>query len=124
MGQAEKDLGKLPEAVQEVFLHALEQAKHGLTHPDAKPLSGFGGGKVLEVVERHDTDAYREVYTVRFSDAVYVLHVFQKKSKTGVRTPKPDIEKVKIRLKDAEAHHKALAEQEAKPRKRRKGKKK
>lgn len=68
---------------------------------------GFGGASVLEVVEDFDGDTYRAVYTVRFADAVYVLHAFQKKSKRGIATPKQDIDLVKKHLKDAEEHHAA-----------------
>ena len=66
----------------------------------AKTLSGFGGGAVIEVRESHDGDAYRAVYTVRYADAVYVLHAFQKKSKKGIRTPKADVDLIEKRLKD------------------------
>jgi phage-related protein len=68
----------------------------------AKPLAGFGGAAVLEIVENYDGDTYRSVYTVRFADAVYVLHAFQKKSKPGIKTPKHEIDPIKQRLKAAE----------------------
>ena len=71
----------------------------------AKPLKGFAGASVLEIVEDHQGDTYRAVYTVRFSQAVYVLHAFQKKSKTGTATPKADIDLIRRRLRDAEADH-------------------
>jgi phage-related protein len=74
-------------------------------HPDAKPLKGFGGARVLEIIEDHDGDAYRAVYTVRFADAIYVLHVFQKKSRKKIATPKHQIEMIRARLKDAERLH-------------------
>lgn len=87
--------------------YALWLAQQGDKHPDAKPLKGFGGSTVLEVVEDHTDGTYRAVYTVRFEDAVYLLHAFQKKSKQGKKTPLPEIEIVKSRLKAAEADYAA-----------------
>ncbi len=86
--------------------YALYQAQLGIKAPSAKPLRGFGGAGVLEIVEDHQSDTYRAVYTVAFSEMVYVLHAFQKKSKKGVATPKPDLELVKKRLKAAEEDYK------------------
>jgi phage-related protein len=80
---------------------ALRQAQEGQKHVNAKPLKGFGGAGVLEVVEDHDGNTYRAVYTVRFAGVVYVLHVFQKKSKKGSKTPKPEVDLIKQRLKAA-----------------------
>jgi len=77
----------------------------GGKHHSAKPLKGFGGASVLEIVENHDGESYRAVYTVRFEKVVYVLHAFQKKSKTGIATPPQEIEKVKARLKRAAEEH-------------------
>jgi phage-related protein len=94
-----------PKAVRRVFGQALYDAQTGGKHPDAKPLKGFGGAGVLEVVEDDDGSTFRAVYTVKFAGVVYVLHAFQKKSRSGVRTPPGDIEKVRARLKDAEDHH-------------------
>lgn len=85
--------------------YALFLAQTGKMHGDAKPLKGFGGAGVLEVVEDHQGDTYRAVYTVRFEEAVYVLHAFQKKSKQGRKTPPQEIEMVRRRLKAAEDHH-------------------
>ena len=85
--------------------HALHVAQVGGKHPDARPLAGFGGAGVLEIVEGFAGDAYRAVYTIKFGDAVYVLHTFQKKSKKGIKTPSKDIELVKERLKRAEQEH-------------------
>lgn len=82
--------------------YALYQAQVGRKAPSAKPLAGFGGASVLEIVDDYQTDTYRTVYTVKFADLVYVLHAFQKKSKRGVATPKTDIELIKRRLKLAE----------------------
>ncbi len=86
--------------------YALYLAQTGLKHPTAKPLKGFGGAKVLEVVEDYQKDTYRAVYTVKFSDVVYVLHAFQKKSKKGAATPKPDMDLIKRRLQDAAEYDK------------------
>jgi phage-related protein len=102
VGSTKADLDKLPEDVQHEFGYALYLAQVGDKHEDAKPLAGFGGAGVLEVVENYDGDTYRAVYTVRFSTAVYVLHVFQKKSKKGIKTPKRDIDLIKSRLRLAE----------------------
>ena len=103
MGSSRKDLKALPALVQDVFGYALYLAQTGGRHVDAKPLRGFHGAGVLEVVESLAGNAYRAVYTVRFEDAVYVLHAFQKKSKSGIATPKEDLEIVKRRLSDAQA---------------------
>jgi phage-related protein len=73
--------------------------------PDAKPLRGFGGAGILEIVEDHAGDTYSAVYTVRFASRIYVLHVFQKKSKRGIKTPKADSELIKSRLRRAEEEH-------------------
>lgn len=86
--------------------YALYQAQVGLKAPTAKPLRGFGGASVLEIVEDHQNDTYRAVYTVKFSELLYVLHAFQKKSKKGIATPKPDIDLIKRRLKIAEEDYK------------------
>lgn len=105
IGSSLKDIRAMPEDVRCVFGKALLMAQLGKKHPDAKPLKGFAGAGVLEVVEDFSSDTYRAVYTVRFSEAVYVLHVFQKKSKRGIATPHEEIEKIKTRLKMAEELH-------------------
>jgi phage-related protein len=74
---------------------------------DSKALRGFGGRSVLEIVSDYDGDTFRAAYTVRFAEAVYVLHAFQKKSKKGIATPARDIELIRKRLKAAEEHHAA-----------------
>ena len=84
---------------------ALYQVQRGLTPRSAKALRGFGGASVLEIVEDFRTDTYRAVYTVQFADAVYVLHVFQKKSKRGAETPQSEIELIKSRLRLAKEHY-------------------
>lgn len=105
IGSTLKDMRTLPEDVQDVFGFALYLAQSGGKHPDAKPLKGFSGAGVLEVVEDHNSDTFRAVYTVRFADVVYVLHVFQKKAKKGIATPKEEIDKIKARLSMAEELH-------------------
>ena len=104
MASSLRDLRKFPKAVRTTFGQALYDAQTGGKHPDAKPLKGFGGAGVLEIVEDYDGDTYRAVYAVKFAGAVYVLHVFQKKSKAGIRTAAEDIEKIRSRLKEAEKH--------------------
>lgn len=107
IGSTLKDMREMPEDVRDVFGKALFMAQLGGKHDASKPLKGFGGAGVLEVVEDHDSDTYRAVYTVRFADVVYVLHVFQKKSKHGIATPKEEIEKIKARLRMAEELHRS-----------------
>jgi phage-related protein len=109
VGSAKADLKAFPEDVRLVMGYALYLAQVGGKHPGAKPLHGFGGAGVLEVVEEHDGDAYRAVYTVRLAGVVYALHAFQKKSKSGIKTPQREIELVRRRLKAAEAIHATLA---------------
>jgi phage-related protein len=106
VASSKKDLKALPEDVQDVFGYALHLAQEGKKHDQAKPLKGFGGAGVLEVVEDFKSDTYRAVYTVKFGSTVYVLHCFQKKSTHGVETPKPDMDLIRERLKAAEAHAK------------------
>lgn len=98
----------LPVSVRKFFGHALDFAQHGLQHDAAKSLKGFGGTGVLEVVEDHSGGTYRAVYTVKFEEAVFVLHCFQKKSKRGIATPKEDMNIIRARLKVAEALAKEL----------------
>jgi len=102
IGSSRKDLRKLPKQVRTDFGKALFAAQCGTTDPAAKPLKGFGGAGVLEIVERYDTNTYRAVYVVQFEGIVYVLHVFQKKAKAGAATPKTDIELIRKRLAEAE----------------------
>ncbi len=105
MASSLDDLREFPRVVQRSVGVALRAAQLGRKHESAKPLKGFKGAGVLEVVEDHDGNAYRVVYTVRFSGNVYVLHVFQKKSKRGIATPKHVMDAVKTRLQAAERHH-------------------
>lgn len=102
VGSARDDLSAMPPEVKDVFGQAIFMAQKGEKHVDAKPMQGFGGAGVLEVVERHDGDTYRAVYTVKFEGAVYTLHAFKKKSKKGSQTPKPDMDLIKRRLKMAQ----------------------
>jgi phage-related protein len=96
-----QDLLAFPEAVQDEIGSALSVAQFGGKHPSAKPWKGTGPG-VLEIVEDHRGDAYRAIYTVKFAKAVYVLHAFQKKSPSGIRTPKRDVDLITQRLKLAQ----------------------
>jgi phage-related protein len=102
VGSSLKDLRKFPDAVQDHMGYALYVAQQGGKHRDAKALTGFGGAGVVEIIKDNRGDTFRAVYTVRFEKAVYVLHAFQKKSKTGRETPRGDVELVKQRLRQAE----------------------
>lgn len=105
IGSSRKDLMEMPEDIKSAFGFALFQVQMGDRPSQAKTLSGFGGASVVELVEDHDKGTYRAVYTVRFEEAIYVLHCFQKKSKSGIATPKQDIELIRSRLKIAEETH-------------------
>ena len=100
VGSSKEDLLAFPEPVQDEIGTALSVAQFGGKHPSAKPWRGEGPG-VFEVVEDHRGNTYRAVYTVRFEGAVYVLHAFQKKSTTGIRTSKRDVELIARRLNEA-----------------------
>ncbi|CAN7673609.1 type II toxin-antitoxin system RelE/ParE family toxin [Phyllobacterium sp. LjRoot231] len=102
IGGSRKDLMQLPAEVRKFIGYALHFAQHGDQHPAAKVLKGFGGAGVLEVVENDTGGTYRAVYTVRYEEAVFVLHCFQKKSKSGIATPKEDMDIIRARLKVAE----------------------
>jgi phage-related protein len=106
IGSSRRDVKSFPAEVKDVMGYALYQAQIGLKAPSAKPLRGFGGAGILEIVEDHQTDTYRAVYTVKFAELVYVLHAFQKKSKKGIATPKPEIDLIKRRLRVAEEDYK------------------
>src|SRR5215467_613669 len=100
-GSSKADYMAFPADVRREMGYALFLAQMGERHPRmVKTLKGFGGGTVVEVKESHDGNAYRAVYTVRFSDAVYVLHAFQKKSTTGIKTSKIDLNTVERRLRE------------------------
>lgn len=112
MSSTQDDLRAFPQAVRQVMGYALYLAQLGDKHLDAKPLKGFAGAGVLEIVADHDGDAFRAVYTVRFADAVYALHAFQKKSKRGIATPKREIERIRQRLRQAQAHYEGWRRQQ------------
>lgn len=103
IGSSRRDLRTMPEAVQSRMGYALYVAQQGGRHRDAKPLRGFGGAGTVEFVADHRGDAFRCIYTVRFATAVYVLHVFQKKSKSGREMPALDKRLIEHRLREAEA---------------------
>jgi len=104
VGSSKKDLQAMPDEVQDSFGYALHLAQTGAKHAHAKPLKGFGSAGVLEVVESEAGSTYRAVYTVKVAAAVYVLHCFQKKSTSGIATPRPDLDLIRDRLKAALAH--------------------
>jgi phage-related protein len=108
-----RDLKRFPKGVRLTFGQALFDAQRGDKHPSAKPLKGFGGAGVLEIVEDDRGSTYRAVYTVKFADVVYVLHAFQKKSKSGAKTPPEEIQKIRDRLKQAENHYAQWKQQRA-----------
>jgi phage-related protein len=106
VGSTKKDLLALPNEVIDTFGYALHLAQTGKKHEQAKPLRGFGSAGVL--VEDRRGSTYRAIYTVRFAAAVFVLHVFQKKAKSGIATPKQDMDLIRERLKAAEQMVKEL----------------
>ena len=109
VGSSKRDLHALPGPVVDFFGYSLYLAQAGRKHDQAKPLRGFGSAGVLEVVEDWDRSTYRAVYTVQFQHRVFVLHVFQKKSKHGGATPQADIDLIRERLKAAEQIAKELS---------------
>jgi phage-related protein len=113
IGPSKDDLLAFPEAVKDEIATALSVAQFGGKHPHAKPWKGEGPG-VFEVVEDHRADTYRVVYTVRFEGVVYVLHAFQKKSPSGIRTPSKDVDLIRRRLNEARADYKVRYGQEKK----------
>lgn len=109
VGSSRDDLRGFPEIVKDHIGYALFVAQQGGKHRDAKVLSGFGSAGVVEIVTDHRGDTFRAVYTLRYAGRVFLLHVFQKKSKTGRETPKRDVELIKQRLRKAEEMAKELA---------------
>jgi phage-related protein len=103
IGTSREDLSEFPDEVKYCVGFALRVAQRGGKHPDAKPLRGFGGAGVLEIVSDFDGNTFRAVYTVKIKGVIYVLHAFQKKSRKGIATPKAEIDKIKRRLKEAES---------------------
>jgi phage-related protein len=102
VGTSLKDLRDFPVPVQDHVGYALYVAQRGGKHQDAKVLSGFGGAGVLEVIKDYRGDTFRAVYTLKYAGTVYILHAFQKKSKSGRQTPRGEIELIKQRLREAE----------------------
>jgi phage-related protein len=111
IASSHKDLMALPRRVRRRFGYALGLAQSGDRDDDAKTLKGFGGAGVLEVIEDDDGGTYRAVYTVRFEEAIFVLHCFQKKSKRGIETPKGDMDIIRGRLKLAAEQAKELRDE-------------
>jgi phage-related protein len=105
IGSSLNDLRRLSETVQDEIGYALYFAQQGRRHPSTKALKGFASAAVLEIIENDAAGTYRAVYTVKFAGALYVLHVFQKKSKSGIATPKSEIELIHRRLAVAKAHY-------------------
>ena len=108
MASSRKDLKAFPKAVQSDVGYALFAAQRGEEYRSVKALKGFGGRSVLEIVAPYDADTYRTVYTVKFENAIYVLHAFQKKSTKGIATPQREIDLIRRRLADAEQHYKEI----------------
>jgi len=105
LGSSQRDLREFPRSVRREIGGALYAAQQGETDPAAKPLKGFGGASVVEIVAEDQGGTWRAVYTVRFAEAIYVLHAFQKKSKRGISTAKHDLDLIKRRLAEAERLH-------------------
>jgi phage-related protein len=105
VGSTRRDLRGFPRQVRRDFGTALYAAQQGETDPAAKPLKGFGGRSVVEIIVDYDGDTWRAVYTVRFQEAVYVLHAFQKKSRKGIATPMKEMDLIHRRLAEAERLH-------------------
>lgn len=102
VGSSRRDFRAMPRAVQNMMGYALYVAQRGGKHESAKPMKGFSGAGVVEMIRDYRGDTYRCVYTVRIAAAVYVLHAFQTKSKRGIETPRGEIEIVKRRMREVE----------------------
>ena len=105
VGSSRRDLRGFPRKVRRDVGRALYAAQRGETDPSARPMKGFGGGSVLEIIADYSGNTWRGVYTVRYSEAIYVLHAFQKKSKSGIATPKRGLDLIHHRLAEAERLH-------------------
>lgn len=105
IGSSYNDWKAFPDEVQDVMGYALHLAQQGKKAGNAKPLKGFKSASVLEIVDDFDSNTWRAIYTVQFKGVIYVLHVFQKKSKKGIATPKTDIKLIEQRLKLAKEHY-------------------
>jgi len=102
VGSSKRDLLELPDEVVDLFGYALYLAQTGRKHDQAKPLKGFGSAGVLEIIEDWQGETYRAAYMVRFASRIFVLHVFQKKSRHGKAPPEADIGLIRGRLQAAE----------------------
>jgi phage-related protein len=109
VGSSKIDLLTLPESVVDLFGYAFYLAQTGRKHEKARPLKGFGSAGVLEVIEDSDGNTFRAIYTVRFAQGVFVLHVFQKKSKRGIATPAKELNLIRSRMKSVEEWIKELS---------------
>jgi len=112
IGSSYKDLVILPDEVKRGFGYALSLAQSGLRHSSTTILQGFGGSGVIEIIENNQGGTYRAVYTVKYVQAIFVLHCFQKKSKKGIATPKEDRDLITVRLKMAAKIAKELEDEE------------
>lgn len=108
VGSSYENLKEFPPSVKNAVGYALFFAQSGKKHPHAKVLSGMGNASVIEIRENDLSGTYRLIYTVEIEDYVFVLHSFQKKSKSGIATPKKDLEMVKNRLKEAKVLYNEL----------------
>lgn len=108
VGSSKDDLMDFPEDARVEVGYALFWAQQGDKHSSVKPLKGFKGASVLEIVEDHNTNTFRVVYTITFKEAIYVLHAFQKKSKHGIATPKKDMDLIEARLKRAQEDYERI----------------
>ena len=116
IGSSRNDLRNFPEEARRNIGYALHFAQVGTKHPSAKPLKGYGGAGVLEVIADVAGNTYRTVYTVQFAEAVYVLHAFEKKSKSGIKTPKKALDLIRDRLsraKEEQLRHTREADDES-----------
>jgi phage-related protein len=113
IGSSKKDLLELPEEIRRLIGHSLHLAQIEQADDDTKPLKGFGSANVREIVSNDSDGTYRTVYTVEFKEIIYVLHAFKKKSKTGIETPKQEIELIKNRLKTAKHMYKEWKKNES-----------
>ena len=104
-GRALDDMKAMPDAVRGGFGHALWEIQNGITPSSASPFELSTANEIMKLTERHDGDTYRCIYAAKFEKAVYVLHVFQKKSKSGIATPKQEIDLVYQRLERAKADY-------------------
>lgn len=108
IASSKKDLSDFPEDVKKTMGYGLHQAQIGKKSDNAKPLKGFGGADILEIIDEDASGTYRTVYTVKFKDVILVLHAFQKKSKQGIKTPEQDINLIKNRFKQGQELYKEL----------------